>query len=75
MIRLWDGFLSGFAAVLTAGVVGLPLWAAFRAQQADLVPVWIWAAMVALGFVGLVMVGAFLRKAINGVHPARERRR
>lgn len=75
MIRLWDGLLSGLAAILTALVVGLPLWAAFNAVQAGLVPGWVWAAMVALGFVGLVMVGAFLRKAARGIHPARDRRR
>ena len=75
MIRLWDGFLSLLGAVLTAGAVGVPLWAAFRAVQAGLAPVWVWAPMVGLGFVGLVMTGAFLRKAAQGIHPLRDRRR
>ena len=75
MIRVWDGFLSGLCAVITLGVIGLPLWAAFRAVQADLVPAWVWAPMVGLGLIGCVMVYAFLRKAGRGVHPLRDRRR
>ncbi|NNE79378.1 MAG: hypothetical protein HKN18_03810 [Silicimonas sp.] len=75
MIRLWDSFLSGLCALITAGAIGVPIWGAFRAVQADLIPAWTWVAMVFLGFVGLVMVGAFLRKAGRGVHPLRERRR
>lgn len=75
MIRLWDGFLSLVGALVTVALVGLPLFAAFRAVQAALVPAWFWAPMVALGFVGLVMLGAFLRKGFRGVHPMRDRRR
>lgn len=75
MIRLWDGFLSGLCAAITLLVIGVPLWAAFRAQTADLVPAWVWAPMVGLGLIGLVMVFAFLRKAGRGVHPLRDRRR
>ena len=75
MIRLWDGFLSLLGAVLTAGAVGVPLFAAFRAVQAGLAPVWVWGPMIALAFVGLVMTGAFLRKAARGVHPLRDRPR
>jgi hypothetical protein len=33
-----------------------------------------WVGVGELGFVGLVMVGAFLRKAGRGVHLLRERR-
>ncbi len=75
MIRIWDGFLSGLSAVITLAVIGLPLWAAFRAVQGGLVPTWIWAPMVVLGLIGLVMLLAFLRKAGRGVHPLRDRRR
>ena len=75
MIRFWDGFLSGLAALVTAGVIGVPLWGAFRAVPADLIPVWGWGPMVLLAFVGVVMVGSFLRKASRGVHPMRDRRR
>ncbi|MEQ9041214.1 MAG: hypothetical protein RIE24_23030 [Silicimonas sp.] len=75
MIRFWDGFLSALCAMATIGVIGLPLWGTFRAVRADLVPVWFWAPMLLLAFVGAVMVWAFLRKAVRGVHPLRERRR
>lgn len=75
MIRRWDGFLSILAALLTGAIVGLPLWAAFKSVQAQAVPVWFWAPMLVLGVIGLLMIGAFLRKAMRGVHPARERRR
>lgn len=75
MIRFWDGFLSGLAALATAGVIGVPLWGAFHAVRADMIPVWGWGPMGLLAFVGVVMVGSFLRKASRGVHPMRDRRR
>ena len=75
MIRLWDGFLSLLAALVTVAIVGVPLWGTFLAIQNGLVPAWVWAPFVLLGFVGLVMVLAFLRKTARGVHPLRERRR
>ena len=75
MIRLWDGFLSGLCALITLAVIGVPLWAAFQAVQTGLVPTWFWGPMVCLGFIGVVMIFAFLRKAGRGVHPLRERRR
>ncbi len=72
MIRLWDGFLSGVAAVLTLAIVGVPAWGAVRALRADLLPVWGWGPVVLLG---AVMALSFLRKAGRGVHPLRDRRR
>ncbi len=75
MIRAWDGFLSGLAALLTAAIIGVPLWGAYRSVMAGLLPFWGWVPMAGLGFVGIVMTGAFLRKAGRGVHPLRERRR
>lgn len=75
MIRLWDGFLSVLAALVTVAIVGVPLWGAYLSIQADRIPLWTIAPMVGLGLVGLVMVFAFLRKAGRGVHPLRERRR
>ncbi len=39
MIRLWDGFLSGVAATLTALIVGVPVWGAAQAVRAELLPV------------------------------------
>lgn len=75
MIRFWDGFLSALGALLTIFLIGVPIWGAVVALRSELLPVWAWVAVVGLGFVGLVMVGAFLRKAGRGVHPLRERRR
>lgn len=75
MIRLWDGALSAVSALVTLAVIGVPGWGAFLALRAGLMPAWAWAPLVALGFVGAVMVVAFLRKAGRGIHPLRERRR
>jgi len=75
MIRIWDGFLSLLTALVTAFVTGVPVWGTFRAIQNDLLPVWAWGALAALGFVGILMVLSFLRKTMRGVHPMRERRR
>jgi hypothetical protein len=75
VIRLWDSFLSVLAAVVTVVIVGVPLWGAYHAVDLGRIPPWAWAPMVGLGIVGLIMVGAFLRKAGRGIHPLRERRR
>jgi hypothetical protein len=75
MIRFWDGFLSALGAILTVILIGVPLWGAVLSLRAELLPVWGWGPVVGLGFVGLVMAGAFLRKAGRGVHPLRDRRR
>lgn len=75
MIRLWDGFMSVVAAVLTAAIIGVPGWAAFLALGDELVPGWVWVPLLLLSAAGLVMVLSFLRKAWRGVHPLRERRR
>lgn len=75
MIRVWDGFLSLLAGLLTAGIVGVPVWGTFLAIRAELLPSWAWVSLVLLSLVGLVMLLAFLRKASRGVHPMRERRR
>ena len=75
MIRIWDGFLSSLCAAITASAIGAPLWAAYRAVDTGLVPTWMWAPMIVLGFIGVILLLAFLRKAFRGVHPLRERRR
>ena len=75
MIRLWDGALSGLCALMTVAVVGLPLWAAYTALRAGLVPGWVWVPVGLLALVGGVLITAFLRKAGRGVHPLRDRRR
>lgn len=75
MIRVWDGFLSILAGVVTAVLVGVPAWGAFLAVRADLLAKWAWAPLIGLALVGVVMVLAFFRKGISGVHPLRDRRR
>lgn len=75
MIRLWDGFLSLLAALVTLGIIGVPVWGTFVAIRAGLVPGWAWGPLILLSLVGVVMVLAFLRKTVRGVHPMRERRR
>lgn len=75
MIRVWDGFLSGVAACLTAAVIGVPAWGAVLALRAEMLPVWGWAPLALLAAAGAVMMLSFLRKAARGVHPLRERRR
>lgn len=75
MIRVWDGLLSGLCALATIALIGLPLWAAFLAVRSELVPIWFWGPIIVLGFLGIIMVAAFGRKALRGVHPMRDRRR
>lgn len=75
MLRIWDGFLSGLGALATMAIIGVPLWGAIQAVRTGLIPVWGWGPIVLLGFVGVVMVAAFGRKALRGVHPLRDRRR
>ncbi|MDU8929039.1 hypothetical protein RXV86_16720 [Alisedimentitalea sp. MJ-SS2] len=75
MRRLFDGFQSLIAAVITAGVGFVPAWYAHQAIAADLGPVWVYASVAALIVVSGIMVLAFLRKAGQGIGPLRERRR
>lgn len=75
MIRFWDGLQSLGAACLTVALIGVPIWGCVEALQLSLIPVWAWAGVVGLGFVGILMTLSFLRKAARGIHPARERRR
>lgn len=75
MIRIWDGFLSLLAAAATAVLIGVPGWGAFLAVRSDLLSDWAWAPLAGLGLVGVVMVLAFLRKGLSGIHPLRDRRR
>lgn len=72
MIRLWDGFLSLLSAIATAVIAGVPTYGAFLAIQAEMLPVWAWGPLGLHFVVGSLMVVAFLRKVINGIHPMRE---
>lgn len=75
MRAVWDGFLSLLAAAATLGLIAVPLWAAWHAVDVALVPVWVYAPMAGLGFVGAIMAWAFLRKAAGGIAPLGNRRR
>ncbi|MCO4842198.1 MAG: hypothetical protein KC439_04740 [Yoonia sp.] len=75
MRRIWDGFLSFLAAITTVAICGVPTWFTYQAIVAKIAPTWAWAAVIALGGVGMIMTLAFLRKAASGVSPSRERPR
>ena len=64
MIRLWDGFLSVIAALLTAGIIGVPVWGSAMAVRAELIPVWGWGPLVLLAAAGLVMATAPNRSTV-----------
>ena len=73
--NIWDGLLSLLAFLATVAVFGLPIWATHVAIGAGLVPVWFYAGVIGLIFVGGNLAIAFLRKALDGVAPLRDRRR
>jgi predicted FMN-binding regulatory protein PaiB len=70
-----DGTASVLAALATILICGLPCWFTYKAIDAGVAPTWAWAAIAALGGVGVIMTFAFLRKATGGVSPTRERKR
>ena len=69
MIRIWDGFLSLLSAIATAIIVGVPTWGCFLAIQAEMLPIWAWGPLALHFVIGGLMVVAFLRKVLNGLHP------
>jgi hypothetical protein len=69
LIRIWDGFLSLLSAIATAAIVGVPTWGCFLAIRAELLPVWAWGPLAFHFVIGGLMVVAFLRKVLNGIHP------
>lgn len=69
LIRIWDGFLSLLSAIATAVIVGVPTWGCFLAIQAEMLPIWAWGPLALHFVIGGLMVVAFLRKVINGLHP------
>ncbi len=73
--NIWDGLLSVAAAAATLAVVGIPLWSAHLAVNAGLSQSWTYVPMTALLFVGGLIFFSFLRKAVGGVAPLRERKR
>lgn len=75
VINLWDGLLSFGAALLTAGLCGVPIWFTYRAIDLAIAPMWAWVPVVGLAFVAMLLIVNFLGKAAKGVSPSRERRR
>lgn len=73
--NILDGLLSLLAALATLAVFGLPIWATHQAITYGLAPVWVYVAVIGLVFVGGNLAIAFLRKALDGVAPLRERKR
>lgn len=72
MIRFWDGFLSLLSAIATAVIAGVPTYGTFLAIKAEMLPIWAWGPLALHFVIGSLMVVAFLRKVINGIHPMYE---
>jgi hypothetical protein len=70
-----DGAASFCAVLVTSGVCFLPAWFTVTAVQADIAPVWAYAAAGALALIGVILTLAFLRKGIAGIAPTRQQRR
>jgi len=73
--NIWDGLLSFLAAIVTIAVFAIPAWATHQAITYGLVPAWCYVALVGLVYVGGNLAIAFLRKALDGVSPLRDRKR
>jgi hypothetical protein len=73
--NIWDGLLSLGAAVISFAIFALPVWATHQAITYGIVPAWVYVAIVGLVFIGGNLTIAFLRKALDGVAPLRERKR
>ncbi|MEH6831747.1 hypothetical protein [Sulfitobacter sp.] len=73
--NIWDGVLSFGAFALTLLVFGAPAWATYVAVSNGLMSAWIYIPLVGMLYVGLNLAIAFLRKALDGVAPLRERKR
>jgi hypothetical protein len=73
--NIWDGLLSLGAAILSFMIFALPIWATHQAITYGIVPIWAYAALVGLVYIGGNLTIAFLRKALDGVAPLRDRKR
>jgi len=75
MTRILDG-LASLAAALVALAATLPCaWFTVASVRAGTAPLWGWAPAVILAALGLVLGAAFLRKALRGIAPSRDRAR
>lgn len=73
--NIWDGVLSVFAALATIAIFGVPIWASHQAITYGIVTQWAYIALIGLVFIGGNLAIAFIRKAVAGVAPLRERKR
>jgi hypothetical protein len=73
--RIADGLASLVAALAAAGLTLPPSWFTHRAVQADAAPVWAYVPAGFLALAGAILTFAFLRKALNGIAPGRDRAR
>ena len=73
--HMWDGAVSGLAAVAALAICGVPSWFTFRAVQGGLAPTWAYGFVAVLAAIGLILGVAFARKAAAGIGPAADRRR
>lgn len=70
MGRIADALASGFAALMALALTLPPAWFTHVAVQGALAPAWAYAPAGLLAVVGLILAGAFLRKALAGVAPS-----
>ena len=61
--------------LLTLAIFGMPIWATHQAITYGIVPAWFYVPLIGLVYVGGNLAIAFLRKALDGVAPLRERKR
>ncbi len=72
--NIWNGLLSLCAAVASFVIFSVPIWATHQAITYGIVPVWTYAALAGLVYIGGNLTIAFLRKALDGVAPLRNRK-
>ncbi len=73
--NIWDGLLSLAAALASFVIFAVPVWATHLAVARGVVPIWVYAALVGLIYIGGNLTIAFLRKALDGVAPLKDRKR
>jgi len=73
--NIWDGVLSLLAALATLAIFGMPIYATHLAISYGFVPAWFYVALIGLIYIGGNLAIAFLRKAVDGVAPLRDRKR
>jgi len=66
---LLNAILSALSAVIVLGLFATTIWTAHLSIYYGIVPSWIYAILVALGLLGLGVMGYFLGKALRGLPP------